>query len=116
LASKEKKAVLAVWDRDRVVEIEVTWNKGYDVDASIKVPARFKPVWKAAVEFLREERGPRDTISPYGGLSQIAVLSRDLNKTATGAFAVASAIWPNAGWKVRPPYPEVEDPSEKVKP
>jgi len=108
---------MSLWDPElqEVVELKVTWKKGYDQDAKIRVPSRYRELWKRAVKALRwdkEDGRPKrdhEPIAPYDALPWSVPVDR-LEKSATGFFAImdsALAAWPGAsvGWKVPPPYP-----------
>jgi len=102
-------AVLSIWDTSRssgeVVDLEVSWDRGYDIDSSVKVPARFRKAWEFASAMIKRERRGQ-LVKPYSTLST-GVSTKDLNRTATGIYAVAKEIWGRqADWRVSPPYPK----------
>lgn len=105
-------AVLSIWDGTKAVDIEIEWKKGYDEDAKLKVPVRFRGAWKEAAEILRSDG---DTIAPYANLP-IEIPTKNINKSATGAYAIAQEIWGREmGWRVWPPYPEAEEERQDVR-
>ena len=112
----EKRALLQVWDADldRVVDIEITWDLGYDEDARAKIPTRYRSLWRAASTLVRGDamKSSEGMVTPYATLSSNAVEASKLGSTATGIFAVAREIFGDigTGWRIPPPYPEISDP------
>lgn len=111
-------ATLSVWNPDsrEVVDIEITWSKGYDEDARMKIPKAFKAIWDLAKKQIEWDSFPSvvgldpEPVAPYRGLGVSVPLDK-LTTSATGAYAILSRGLP-VNWKVPPPYP-VEAASEK---
>jgi len=107
------RALLQAWDRSRgaVVDLEITWEKGHDVDARVRVPTRFLKVWKQAVASLRQDHRDGSPIEPYPSLP-ISVPIELVTKSATGIYAISKSVWGEVGWRVPPPFPQLdrEDP------
>ena len=103
--------MLAIWDpkRERAIDLEVQWERGHDVDAKIKIPKRYEARWRAVVRAIRRDhRGGRGSIRPYSSLP-ISVDVSKLLKSTTGFYAIASELFRGIGWRVPPPFPEVDE-------
>ena len=59
--------MLQAWDRSReeVVDLEIEWKKGHDVDARVRVPARFKKEWQHSVAVVRRDHRDGERVTPY---------------------------------------------------
>jgi len=104
--------VLSIYDdiKKRVVDMEVTWERGFDTDAKMSVSVRFKKEWALAVKILRQDS--RDVkLRPYPTLS-VGVNRDKITKSATGFYALAREIWSGVGWRIAPPYPGPEKTEE----
>lgn len=113
-------ALLQVWDAQRgeVADIPITWSRGYDVDAKVKVPKRFESVWGEATKLVKKDalESGDGKVTPYPTIPWIEVTTNKLGSSASGAYAVAVEIFgPSAsGWRIPPPYPK-PTPSQRTK-
>lgn len=110
------RAILSVQDdRDGAFDLEVVWEKDYDVDAVATIPGRVEPVWRLAQEILEQEHdGARSKVYPYPTLP-IFVQIDAIGRTATGIYAIARAAWGRGvSWKLSPPYPSFNLPKGAI--
>jgi len=103
-------ALLSIYDPSsrRVIDLPVTWKKGFDTDARIQIPKRLGKDWKDAIKLLRRQmKRTGEGIAPFPTLP-IEVDSVSLTKSASGFFIIAREIWRGVGWREAPPYPKVQ--------
>jgi hypothetical protein len=105
------KAVLAVWDKDQVRDIVITWDKHHDEDARVAVPKPLRARWKVAARLIAEEatQENKGMVEPYPTMP-IFVPVKHLKRSATCAYAIARLLFaPEIGWRVPPPFPKEDD-------
>lgn len=101
-------AILNVVDGEHRYDLVVRWVAGYDIDARIGVPLGRRPRWDQAMKILRDRAlGSEDgVVKPYPTLPYKVHVSQ-LDRSATGFYAVARYVFDDAEWRVPPPYPRV---------
>jgi len=101
-------ALMKVVDGGQHYDLKVQWVAGYDIDARIEVPLGRRPRWDQAMKRMRDRAlGSEDgVIKPYPTLPYKIHVSQ-LDRSATGFYAVARFVFDDAEWRVPPPYPKV---------
>ena len=100
-------AILTVTDGGGSYDLNITWDRGYDIDARIDMPSQWRQRWAMGTEMARRgaKRAEHGWLRPYS-TQPFRVHASQLERSASGFYVTARIIFDKVRWRVSPPYPK----------